>query len=113
MSHEPAYQDVQTSARGLIEQAAGDDKKDLDEKAQDVVTRWEGITGKASKRKAVLDEVVDCSAQYVEALDDVRPLLGEMEEQVKVIENVSSEPATMENQKNVVKVCRIVLACLS
>ena len=104
LSHEPAYQEVQSSSQELMKKARGQDKEDLDEKISDVTTRWEGVMAKASKRMAVLEEVVIFSVQYVNARETIKPLLDGMEEKVRLIEEVSSDPEAMEKQKDTAKV---------
>ena len=101
---------MQTKSQELSEKAAGADKEELDEKISDVSRRWEGIMGKVTKRLAILEEVVVCSVQYAEALAQVKPLLDSMEEKVKVIKDVSSDPDVMNKQDETAKVC--VLCCV-
>lgn len=104
LSHEPAYQAVQTSCQELIEKSKEHDREELEEKIDNVTTRWTELTGKASKRMAVLEEVVVCSAQYVNAQDAIKPLLDTMEHKIKLIEEVSSDLEAMEKQKTIAKV---------
>jgi hypothetical protein len=70
----------------------------------DVTRRWEGIMGKATKRLAILEEVVACSVQYAEASEQVKLSLDSMEEKVEVIKDVSSDPEVMNNQDETAKV---------
>jgi hypothetical protein len=88
----------------LSEKAAGPDKQELDEKITDVSKRWEGIMGKVTKRLAILEEVVVCSVQYAEASEQVKLSLDSMEEKVKIIKDVSSEPEVMNKQDDTAKV---------
>jgi hypothetical protein len=88
----------------LSEKAAGPDKQELDEKITDVSKRWEGIMGKVTKRMAILEEVVVCSVQYAEASEQVKLSLDSMEEKVKIIKDVSSEPEVMNKQDDTAKV---------
>ena len=88
----------------MSEKAAGPDKQELDEKITDVSKRWEGIMGKVTKRLAILEEVVVCSVQYAEASEQVKLSLDSMEEKVKIIKDVSSEPEVMNKQDDTAKV---------
>jgi hypothetical protein len=88
----------------LSEKAAGPDKQELDEKITDVSKRWEGIMGKVTKRMAILEEVVVCSVQYAEASEQVKLSLDSMEEKVKIIKDVSSDPELMNKQDDTAKV---------
>lgn len=88
----------------MSEKAAGPDKQELDEKITDVSKRWEGIMGKVTKRMAILEEVVVCSVQYAEASEQVKLSLDSMEEKVKIIKDVSSDPELMNKQDDTAKV---------
>ena len=88
----------------MSEKASGPDKQELDEKITDVSKRWEGILGKVTKRLAILEEVVVCSVQYAEASEQVKLSLDSMEEKVKIIKDVSSEPEVMNKQDDTAKV---------
>ena len=104
LAHEPTYNDIQTKYQDLSEKATGPDKQELDEKITDVSRRWESIMGKVTKRLTILEEVVVCSVQYAEASDQVKTFLDSIEEKVKTIKDVSSEPEVMNKQDETAKV---------
>lgn len=70
----------------------------------DLSRRWDGIMGKATKRLAVLEEVVTSSVQYAEALEQLKVSLESMEEKVKVIRSVSSDLDVINKQDDTAKV---------
>ena len=107
---EPNFDEVFSNGQDVVDGSEkGQERDSLNDKLEDLRTRWDELKKKSNERKEVLEEIVPLAKKYDESRKELLPWLDEAEKKLDNLEVVSADQSNLNKQDEIAKVRIICL----
>ena len=102
---EPLFESISKNGQDIMNSLeAGQEKDELEEKLNDLSSRWNEVLSKVEARKAKVDEIAPVSKTHCDSLQSLRPWMTEQENWLTSLELVSCDEKAIAKEQKVLAI---------